>query len=79
MTDDEIISRAKSLGWNIEHAQSNVMLILFARDIEDLVRYQEREACAKVCEEYNKRQCYNDEDMAVANECAEAIRARGQA
>ncbi len=37
----------------------------------------EREACARVCEEYNKRQCYNDEDMSVANECAAAIRARG--
>jgi hypothetical protein len=37
----------------------------------------EREACAKVCETYNKRQCYNDEDMAVAKECAAAIRARG--
>jgi hypothetical protein len=39
----------------------------------------EREECAKVCETYNKRQCYNDEDMAVAKECATAIRARGQA
>jgi hypothetical protein len=38
----------------------------------------EREACAKVCETYNKRQCYNDEDMAVANECAAAIRNRGK-
>ena len=37
----------------------------------------EREACAKVCETYNKRQCYNDEDMAVAKECAAAIRNRG--
>jgi hypothetical protein len=37
----------------------------------------EREACAKLCETYNKRQCYNDEDMAVAKECAKAIRARG--
>jgi hypothetical protein len=37
----------------------------------------EREACAKVCETYDKRQCYNDEDMAVAKECADAIRARG--
>jgi hypothetical protein len=37
----------------------------------------EREACAKVCETYNKRQCYNNEDMAVANECAAAIRNRG--
>jgi hypothetical protein len=39
----------------------------------------EREECAKLCETYNKRQCYNDEDMAVAKECATAIRARGQA
>jgi hypothetical protein len=44
---------------------------------EALVRADEREACAKVCETYNKRQCYNDEDMAVAKECAAAIRARG--
>jgi hypothetical protein len=43
----------------------------------ELVRADEREACAKVCETYNKRQCYNDEDMAVANECAHIIRARG--
>ena len=41
-------------------------------------RTAEREACAKVCEEYNKRQCYNDDDMSVANECAAAIRARGE-
>ncbi len=38
----------------------------------------EREACAKVCEGYNTRQFYNDEDMEVANECAQAIRARGE-
>jgi hypothetical protein len=44
-----------------------------------LVARKEREECAKLCETYNKRQCYNDEDMAVANECAAAIRARGQA
>jgi hypothetical protein len=37
----------------------------------------EREECAKVCETYNKRQPYNDEDMVVANECAFAIRERG--
>ena len=42
MTDDEIIARAKSLGWNVEHMQTNVMLILFARDVEDRIRGQER-------------------------------------
>ena len=38
MTDDQIIALAESLGWNIEHAETNKMLILFARDIEDCVR-----------------------------------------
>lgn len=33
MTDDEIIAIAKSLGWNVEHAQTNRMLVLFAREI----------------------------------------------
>jgi hypothetical protein len=50
-------------------------------DIEhfaELVRADEREACAKVCEGYNTRQFFNDEDMEVANECAAAIRKRGE-
>ena len=42
-----------------------------------LVASAEREACAKVCETYDQREMFNDEDMAVANSCAEAIRARG--
>ena len=50
------------------------------REVDAIIavaRADEREACAKVCETYNKRQCYNDEDMVVAKECAAAIRARG--
>jgi hypothetical protein len=39
----------------------------------------EREACAKVCETFDQREAFNDEDMAVADACADAIRARGQA
>ena len=38
----------------------------------------EREACAKLCETYDQREMFNDEDMAVADSCAKAIRARGQ-
>jgi hypothetical protein len=45
----------------------------------NLVAQHEREACAKVCETYDQRESFNDEDMAVADSCAEAIRARGQA
>ena len=40
---------------------------------------EEREACAKVCETFDQREAFNDEDMAVADACATAIRARGQA
>lgn len=43
MTDDQIIALAESLGWNVEHAETNKMLILFARDIEDCVRSMERD------------------------------------
>jgi hypothetical protein len=40
MTDDQIIDLARKLGWNIEHQETNKMLILFARDIEDRIRSQ---------------------------------------
>lgn len=48
MTDDQIIALAESLGWNVEHAETNRMLILFARDIEDCVRSQEGSSNEKV-------------------------------
>ena len=38
MTDDQIIDLARQLGWNTEHAETNRMLLLFARDIEDHTR-----------------------------------------
>jgi beta-lactamase class D len=34
MTDDQIIELARKLGWNVEHAETNKMLILFARAIQ---------------------------------------------
>ncbi len=52
---------------------------VYARGLErfaELVRADEREACAKVCETFDQREMFNDEDMAVANACAAAIRAR---
>ena len=51
-----------------------------AKEIERLValvRADEREACAMVCETFDQREAFNDEDMAVANACATAIRAMG--
>jgi beta-lactamase class D len=40
MTEDQIIELARKLGWNVEHAETNRMLVLFARDIEDRIRSQ---------------------------------------
>ena len=74
MTKEDIIRLA------IEHTISGLKfdedgLVRFAK----LVAEHEREACAKVCETYDQRESFNDEDMAVADSCADAIRARGQA
>jgi hypothetical protein len=35
MTDDQIIELARKLGWNVEHAETNKMLILFAKAIQE--------------------------------------------
>jgi hypothetical protein len=75
----DTIEMAREAGFNVE--QGFLLRVTgIDEDLERfaaLVRADEREACAKVCETYNKRQCYNDEDMAVAKECAAAIRTRG--
>jgi hypothetical protein len=72
MTRDDIIRMAREAGLLGYESRAEEV-----HNFAALVAQHEREACAKVCEEYNKRQCYNDEDMAVANECAAAIRTRG--
>ena len=80
MNRDDIIRMAREAGLHLA-TDVNWMPIIgleYAEKFAALVAAAEREECAKVCETYNKRECYNDEDMAVANECAAAIRARGQ-
>jgi hypothetical protein len=78
MTPDEIIEMANK-AYAIDdgkplHPSALFHLEIFAK----LVAQHEREACAKVCETYDQRESFNDEDMAVADSCAKAIRARGQ-
>jgi hypothetical protein len=69
MTQDEMIEMAKQAGWQYAHGESGYEpLWAFAK----LVAQHEREACAKLCEAMNK---YMDD----GEECAAAIRARGQA
>jgi hypothetical protein len=74
MTQDEIIDMAKQAGieeaYSLKHNQYLVRfkdgsLEVFAK----LVAEAEREACAKVCDEYADDPVY----------CGDAIRARGQA
>ena len=77
MNREEIIKLAKNSGLFVE--------LVLERDLDWLERFAtlvasaEREACAKVCETFDQREAFNDEDMAVADACATAIRARGQA
>lgn len=92
MTPQEIIAMAREAGFEVtEHAikATNV----YGEIDEELARFaalvsaKEREACAKACEEvarkYEERHrgCY-PEDMVPAetgaDDCVEAIRARGQ-
>ena len=83
MTQDEIIEMARQVGgWEVDEdepqcsigkiAFDSVALETFAK----LVAEKEREACAKVCEEYETD---NDITATWLNIIADAIRARRQA
>ena len=83
MTQDEIIAMLRaSCDKDKVDPEQNGFWVIHTPELEafaKLVAQHEREACAKVCETYDQREMFNDEDMAVADSCAEAIRARGQA
>jgi hypothetical protein len=73
MTQDEIIRMAVKCQLLTTSNRDG----LYAQALEafaKLVAQQEREACAKVCEETDDGTPYN-----LAEECAAAIRTRGQA
>ena len=63
MTREDIIRMAIEAGWDAHHAEFDTRIQTFAA----LVASAEREACAKVCEEYFERVM------------ASRIRARGEA
>lgn len=71
MTQDEIIRMAREAGVVIDGNNSGEDSLLY---FAALVVAAEREACAKVCDEFQAR----DVGMQPA-ECAGAIRARGNA
>ncbi len=48
MTEDQILSVARTTGWNVEHEQTNKMLV----QLVNQVIQSEREACAQLCEDH---------------------------
>jgi hypothetical protein len=66
MTKDEIIEMARQVGYPIQHPEWQKATEEFAA----LVAAKEREACAKICDEF----CYGSTKILVEK----AIRARGE-
>ena len=81
MKQDEIIDMARQAGFYIIPNSPDLFpkLVAFA----NLVAAKEREACAKVCDELPALDIYSDTDKSMWDvtciDCADAIRARGQA
>jgi len=74
MNREDIIRMAREAGAFPELSETPEKDIVFLRRFAALVAEREREACAKVCEGINDGTPYNQ-----AIECADAIKARGQA
>ena len=88
MKQDDVIQLAKEAGieeaFDLKHDQ---VLVLFKNGslerFAKLVAEHEREACANVCDDLQAPPHVSDDDMSMwdvtSMECADAIRARGQA
>ena len=84
MTQDEIIEMARQAGIDVGIWEKLYDDDIFGYSIggihenleafAKLVAAKERDACAKVCDELSKKHSW---EGCYANECAEAIRARG--
>ena len=78
MTQDEIMQLAKDAGLRID-VRGKYFFVGFVElsDLLDAAIIKEREACAKVCEQIDTA-AFGGERPAP-NDCAAAIRARGEA
>ena len=74
MTQDEILEAMRKVVQENTHYTTWTLSTPHLVLLVNLAIEQEREACAKVCEQTNDGTPYN-----LAEACAEAIRARGQA
>jgi len=67
------IDMAREAGFQVDQG---ALLRIYLERFEALVRADEREACAKVCDDLAV-DAYNNHDI-LYEECAAAIRARGE-
>jgi hypothetical protein len=83
MTQDEIIEMARQAGFGLRYEgrgqissapTTTEKLEAFAKLVEERTAAKEREACAKVCEAQEDK----GGEWDVQQQCANAIRARGQ-
>ena len=80
MTNEEIIRMAHEAGLHIatDHDWMPIIALAYAKKFAEVARSEEREACAKVCENMcGPIEIYNPAYVHYVG-CAEAIRARGQ-
>jgi hypothetical protein len=80
MTNEEIIRMAHEAGLHIatDHDWMPIIALAYAKKFAEVARAEEREACAKVCENMcGPIEIYNPAYVHYVG-CAEAIRARGQ-
>jgi len=75
MTQDEIIEKARQAGAHDNGYEVRFVEPKYLERFAKLIAESEREACAKVCEDYGRA----EEMQAIGNDFAQAIRARGQA
>jgi len=82
MTDEEILATADACGMmlfglGLDKAKFEFCILAFAKLVAAKAAAKEREACAKVCEQIDIA-AFGGERPAP-NDCAAAIRARGEA
>ena len=75
---NNIIDMARKARFNVD---DNALLLVSLAHFADLVRDDEREECAQVCEEMERDywQSAEEQNNFTPVDCAEAIRARGEA
>ena len=79
MTDEEILASADYcglmlFGLGMDKAKFEFCILAFAKFVGKIERFKEREACAKLCEDYGRA----EEMQAIGNDYAAIIRARGE-